>query len=272
MNRWNTFRTIRIVRVLFVCMLLILFIRWNPRALFSPVYTVMTVLSEPFATFFSFAGYYAGDARDFAVSISSLKKENEQLHQDVTLLRAENARLTEVQYENDSLRRNLNLLPREDFRLEAAEIIGRDSRSDGNWALINKGSESGVKEGMMVIVYQSVVVGRIIETSSGTSKVLLLTSPESMINGIDAQTEARGVAQGQFGVGLVMHTVSQSDLLREGDSIVTSGLEGNIPRGLLLGTIDTVSASPDKLFQQATLQTIFSIEKEKTVFVIIGRN
>ncbi|MDD5083305.1 MAG: rod shape-determining protein MreC, partial [Candidatus Moranbacteria bacterium] len=65
-------------------------------------------------------------------------------------------------------------------------------------------------------------------------------------------------------------TVLLSDVLKQGDSVVTSGLGGDFPRGLLLGKVDIARPSSDRLFQQVTLVPAITFSKLRTVFVIKG--
>ena len=270
MNGWQSVRKTRLFRVIAICLVLFVLISWNPRRLLYPVRVAFDFIAEPFEKIFSVLGFYTSSSSEFLSSIGSLKQENERLTHENVRLTAESAKLSDMRNENESLRRELDLLPRETFRLKAAEVIGRDQQSAGNWLLIGKGSADGIEKGMVAIVDQSAVVGRVSDVSPQSAKIVLLTSPESVINGIDAQTEARGIVRGQYGSGMLMDTVLQADILKQGDAIVTSGLGGDFPKGLFLGKIDSAHPSDDRLFQQATLVPLVNFSKLRTVFIITG--
>jgi rod shape-determining protein MreC len=84
----------------------------------------------------------------------------------------------------------------------------------------------------------------------------------------DLETGARGLIKGAYGLGMMMDMVAQSDALNAGDTVITSGLGGEVPRGLLVGKIQEIKISPDKLFQQAIVVPRIKYQKLDVVFVI----
>ena len=65
-----------------------------------------------------------------------------------------------------------------------------------------------------------------------------------------------------------MDMILQTDSIQPGDEVVTSGIGGNMPRGLFVGTIQEVHQSDDHLFQQAVVSTPIHVAKLQTVFVV----
>lgn len=270
MQRFPSVQKTRLFRVVVICGVLFVLIAWNPHRLFYPVRMIANFVATPFERVFSVVGFYTASSAEFLSSIGTLKKDNEQLMQENIRLGVENAKLSDMQKENDTLRRELDLLPRNTFQLKTAEVIGLDQQNAGNWLLINRGSADDIQVGMIVIVDQGAVVGKISEVLSHSAKVILLTSPESVVNGIDVQTEARGIVRGQYGLGIAMDTVLQTDVVKQGDMIVTSGLGGDFPKGLFLGKVDAAYPSSDRLFQQVTLVPVVNFSKLRVVAVIVG--
>ena len=270
MGGWQDVKKTRFFRVVVICALLVAFSMWNPQRLLYPIRMTFNFVATPFQMVFSVLGFHTQSGLEFLSSISTLKQDNERLMHENLRLTADNANLTDMQRENEMLRKELDLLPRGKFQLTAAEVIGADQHNTGNWIIINRGSSDGMRSGMVVIVDQGSVVGRISDVFPNSAKVVLLTSPDSVINGVDVQTEARGIIRGQYGLGIVMDTVLQTDVLKQGDSIVTSGLGGDFPRGLFLGKVNAAYPSSDKLFQQASIVPMFGFSKLRTVFVIVG--
>lgn len=253
-----------------ICLVLMGVILWNPQRVAYPFRVFFGVVALPFEKVFSVLGFHSASVYDFLSSVGGLKQENDRLVRENVRLAAENALLIDMRQENETLRREFDLLPRSMFQLVAAEVIGQDRQNLGNWLMINKGSSDGIQNGMAVIVDQGAFVGRVEEVSPGTARIGLLTSPESLINGVDAQTEARGIVKGQYGLGVVMDMVLQTGVLKEGDSVVTSGLGGDLPRGLFLGKVRETKPSDDRLFQQAVLAPAVDASGLRTVFVIVG--
>jgi rod shape-determining protein MreC len=89
-----------------------------------------------------------------------------------------------------------------------------------------------------------------------------------VINAQDIETEAKGVVRGEYGLGTVLDMVSQTDILNVGDTVVTSGLGGDLPKGLLVGNIQEIRTTPDKLFQQADLMSRVKYSDLDVIFII----
>jgi len=205
---------------------------------------------------------------DFLGSIGDLKTENERLIEENQRLTAENNRIKETEKENQSLRKELDLAPRRDFDLEASFIIAQDPQGLGSYFLIDKGESAGIKTGMAAIVSNGILIGRVAEAHSNTAKITLITDSSSAINAEAQSSGAKGIVRGEYGLGLKMDMVSQAEILNEGETVLTSGLGGNIPHGLTIGKISQIGQSPDKLFQEASIAPATNISKLKIVFIV----
>lgn len=242
------------------------FVWLGPGWLVAPLRAGIITSALPFQNIFSTTAFQLRDTFHFFLSIGELKNENERLEKERVRLLADNAKLADVSKENEELRRQLELLPREKFSLKSAEVIGRDV----NWLYINSGSFDGLQKGMPVIVNAGVLIGRVAEAFPYSSKVMLISNQESLINGIAIDTDARGIVKGEYGLGLLFDAVLQSDVLKAGDTVVTSGLGGDMPKGLLIGTLQEPRFGSDRLFQQAPLVSPVKLDRLRYVFVIIN--
>ena len=240
----------------------------NPHQIFNPVHRVLTVVVYPFQKFFFQISSSVSGAKDFVVSIGSLKKENADLFEENQKLSAKNALLGSAEEENKTLREQLKLLPREKFNLEGAFVVSRDPHGLGSWIDIDKGENFGLQTGMPVIVSNGILIGKIGEVYSGSAQVILVSNPQSLVNAMDLQTGAKGIVQGEYQLGSVLGMVLQADTLNAGDDIVTSSASENLPKGLLIGKVEKVGLSGDGLFQQATLVLPVQFFRLQTVFVV----
>ena len=242
------FFKVLIILAIFVCLVI-----WNPKNLLSPFREVFARTNYAFQKLFSSIGNDAEGFIDFLGSISKLKDENEKLLKENNFLVSRATMLQEEKRENEVLREQLNLSPKNKFNLENAFVIGQDPQRLGSWIMIDKGSSAGIAIGMPVIVSDGILIGKIEEVSGGSSKVSLLTNSSSIVNAMDLETEAKGVLRGEYGLGILLDLVSQEEVLESGDNIVTSGLGGDVPRGLFIGKIQEFNMTADKLFQQAII-------------------
>jgi rod shape-determining protein MreC len=258
-------KTIQMILILGFCLTLIFL---NPKNIFAPVFEVFFKLSLPFQKTFYLLSNEIGNTLIFWGSISEIKEENKNLIKENNSLLVASANLKELQRENEELKKQLGLIPNKQFDLEASFVIGQNPQKLGSWVLIDKGDNSGIKVGMPVIVSQGILIGKIAEVYQNVAKVLLLTDSESVINVRDSETGAKGVVQGKFGLGLALEMVSQEDMLNAGDLIITSGLGGDLPKGLLVGEIQEPKASLDRIFQGATVAAPVKYSNLDVVFII----
>lgn len=258
----------KILKVAFVAALLSLIIITNPAGFFSPLRSVVNLFLLPFQKVSYSVAIGIESTVDFFGSIGQLKNENEQLIKEKEILLSENAKLRDTENENVMLREQLKLVPRDHYELASAFVISQDPKGTGNWIEINRGSDDGIKKGDSVIVSKGIFVGRIQEVELKTSKVVLLTNPSSIINAISIQNNAKGVAKGEYGLGIIFDMIMQTDAIEIGDDIITSGIGGDIPRGLYLGKVQEVHDSNDNLYQQAVINSPVELSKLQVVFVI----
>lgn len=264
----KNFSSTKLFKVLVTIVIFGFLIFLNPYNVFRPIRNAFIVLASPFQKVGYILSFKTAAAKEFIFSIGELKKENERLTKDNLGYISENSRLHDVEKENDLLREQLNLLPREKFNLTASYVISQDTQGLGNWLEIDKGSNDGLKPEMPVIVSKGILIGKIQEVTSTTSKVLLLTNPKSSLNVMTAKSASKGILKGEYGLGVQMDMILQTDSVQPGDEVVTSGIGGNMPRGLFIGTIQDVHPSDDHLFQQANVSNPIQVAKLQTVFVV----
>lgn len=259
----------KVLIIFFICLFLIFL---NPYNFFNPIRSVFFAIFAPIQKVGYGLGYEFLSLKKFLSSIGELKKENENLIRENRELLAAKARMEETGKENEVLRQQLKLLPRDKFNLEGANVISQDFYGKGDWLEINKGKTSGIEKEMPVIVDSGILIGTIEEVYSTTSKVILLNNSQSTINVIDLKTNSKGVVKGEYGLGIIMDMVLQSDSLNKGDEIVTSGVGKNFPQGLFIGRVEAIGTSPDRLFQKAVIASPVDFSNLKFVFVIKGNN
>lgn len=268
MGERRNFLQSKLFLVIGVSALLGLFVWFQPTFLTRPLKIVGTSILWPVQSFFAPIAFEIQDLKTFLGSIGEYKTLNESLQKEKLRLEVENATLRDMKSENENLRKEIGLLPRGKYDLQSATVIGRDVSVSGNWIHIDQGSNAGIKTGMAVVVEAGVLVGRVDETFPFSARVELLSHTESIVNGVTLDTNAEGIIKGEHGLGVTYDMVLQSDTLKNGDTVVTSGLGQVIPKGLLVGTLQDVRLTDDKLFQRATIQSPVRFDRLRTVFVI----
>lgn len=156
--------------------------------------------------------------------------------------------LLEIEEENKRLRELLNLKEHTIYEALASSVIAREPTNWFNTILLDKGEKSGVKENSVVITPEG-LVGRVIKINKNSSQVLLITDPGSEIGALIQRTRIQGVIQGRKR-DLILKYLSLEVDVREGDLVLTSGLEGGLfPKGMVIGRVKKIeSPYPQDLF------------------------
>ena len=196
--------------------------------------------------------------------------ENESLQQKIKELRVNNSKLNSLESENNLLKQELKFTKESQLNTVAAKIITGVSDSLSKSVVINRGISSGVQDGMAVITEDGIMIGKISEVYDDYSKVLLLTDNKSRVAATIQNLEnTTGLVEGQFGLSFSMTNIPQDQVINEGDLIVTSGLEGKIPRNLLIAQVDNINQVESEIFKTALLSPIVSLDNLSYVLVIV---
>ena len=202
-----------------------------------------------------------------------LQAENQALKQQVDALQAATVQMEEYRQENNRLRALLNYKAanQQAFTFTAAPVIGRNPNNWYHTITLGLGSDAGLKKDQVVVTSQG-VVGRIIAVSSRTAEVLLILDREGAIGGMIQVNRTPGIVEGSpdyRGYLQMVHVPRDAQILPN-QVVITSGLGGIFPRGLLLGTVIKTLPEPDGLMQRAIIAPAVDFERLEDVLVITG--
>lgn len=201
---------------------------------------------------------------NFFNNITNLKQENYRLTELATRLQIENAKLKEI-IRKQNLKINLP-----NVGLLKAQIIGRDRETMGGYLLLDKGAIAGVKNNMPVITELG-IVGKVIETELLQSLVETMLSKDSKIAGMNQRTRVNGiVALSPEKRGLCLNYIPTEAEIQIGDTIVSSGIGGIFPKGLLIGTVIKINKPKEALFQEILLKPSVNIYALEDVYIVTG--
>jgi len=202
--------------------------------------------------------------------INQLADENRRYAEQVDRLQSEIVRLQEVQQENEDLRNLLGLRQRNpEMQLLPVRVIGRDPSPFVQSIMIDRGTNDGVRQDLAVVTWRG-LVGRVIQANPTSSKVLLLTDVNSSVSARvqDPNSRATGVVRGTSDGGLLLEHVPQQDTLQTGQLVITSGLGGIYPEGLVVGTIVRVQRKDVDVFQEAVVEPAVDMNKLERLYVM----
>jgi len=222
----------------------------------SPVDTAFTHLSDG-------ASSIVGDY----VDLLHVRDENKRLRDQLARVNSDHVRLEELEAENQHLGNLLGLRDALGTDAVAANVIGSDATGLSHTLIISSGSSEGLRVGMAVLANEG-VVGKIITTSPHASRVLLIDDHNSALDGFDQRSRARGIVAGLVDYGVRLKYADRSQDIQEGDSIVTSGLDGIFPRGLLVGTVKNVRRQGPGLFLDVSITPAVDFHELEQVLIV----
>lgn len=206
------------------------------------------------------------------MGLSDLRFQNEVLREQNLLLSMELVELREAKLENERLRGLLNF--KEANRAAgdylAAKVVARDPDRITNTILIDIGRSDGVEERMPVVTADG-LVGRILEVHPWTSVVQLLLDRNCRVSAIvQRQSRTQGIVMVEEGTFYLRHVPLRSEV-EEGDVVVSSGLGGIFPAGLLVGTVTELGDAETGLFREVILTPGVNFANLEEVFVLSAR-
>ena len=224
-------------------------------------------ITYPFQKAVTYSTDAIGNLIDSYVLLVNLKRENVALRKKVTELREENSLLRERAMASERLQSLLQFSKKIPGPILPAQIIGIDPSSWFRTILIDKGTKHGVERGMAVVCPEG-IVGHVLQTSPHSAKVLLITDFNSSVDAIVQRSRAKGVVEGNGKSRCRLKYASRAEDIQLGDRVVTSGLGGRYPKGLLVGKINKIQKKSYGLFQQAEIVLSANFSKLEEVFVI----
>ena len=202
--------------------------------------------------------------------LKDLTAENLRLKEQIKMFRLESQFFKEQATENNRLRELLSFKKKYSYDIVPAEIIGRDPSSWFKTITVNKGSDDGITPGSGVIT-PSGVVGRIINVSGNTSKILLIIDINSSFDAVVKRTRARGIVEGHTENLCGLNYVLKTEDVRIGDIVVSSGLHKKIPGGVVIGDVLNIIKDKKGFFQQVEIKPFVDFSKLNEVLIVINK-
>ncbi len=202
------------------------------------------------------------------VFLIQLQKENTMLQKRITELQRENQQLREYVLASERLKGLLQFKDTISTKAIVGEVIGHDPSGWFKSITINKGEREGVRSRMAVITNGG-VVGQVIKTSSHHSVVLLITDYNSAIDAVIQRSRAKTIVEGTGENRCQLKYLLRNEDVAVGDIVVTSGIGGNFPKGLLVGQIRKVEKQGHGIFQYAELSPAIDLTRLEEVLIIL---
>ena len=239
----------------------------------SVLRNALGVVTSPFRSAVYSVQTWAADKHRYYADYTALLEENEALKREIAELR-QGERQAQLDREENALLRELMDLreQRRDFVFESAKIL---EHSDTNWTstlTLDRGTNCGIAVNDCVVSAEGYLVGVVSEVGMNWASVLTVIDTDIELGARIFRTSEVAVAEGDFTLmgqkHLKLSYLSPAASLLAGDYIVTSGLGGYYPSGLVIGTVSSVNTNDDGLAQYAVIAPMLDFDTLSEVFVI----
>ena len=206
----------------------------------------------------------------FFSDITTLKEENENLKQKNSDLEKSLRELEIIKSENETLKGYVNLRDKyTEYTTIPGYIINKDNSNYSKTLIINVGSKDGIQTNMAVISDEG-LVGHVVSLTENPAKVQTLVDTASAVSCLVGSAKDNVIVKGSLDGGNMLKatSIATSATLFEGDKLETSGLGGIYPKGIVVGTIKSVTNTRNLTNRYATVEPAVNFNKVGTVLVI----
>jgi rod shape-determining protein MreC len=201
-------------------------------------------------------------------SHDSLVQENIDLKAQQLLLKAQVQRLLAIESENNQLKALMQSSTQVQGKVLIAQLLSVDSDPFIHQVLLDKGSREGVFIGQPVLDSNG-VLGKIIQVSPFSSRVLLINDPHSGLPIQVTRNGVRAIAMGDGYTGkLRVVNVTQTTDIKKGDMLVTSGLGDQFPEGYPVGVVSSVVKDPGLQFATINVEPSAHLDRARQVLLV----
>jgi len=224
----------------------------------APVGAVGEFVTRPVRGLFAWAS-------DLGVSrsqLETLRTQNDELRKRVS-------ELEEARLENQRLKGLVAFVQSSETEAVGARVIGRPTNSWEGVITIDRGTDDQVRAGMPV-VGPAGLLGQTVDVTAHSARVRLITDPDSGVAAMLQSERAEGIVSGSIDGNLTLDFVSTETTIRPGDVVITSGIGGVYPKGLIVGEVTRVRKTPADLYQNVELVPSGRLDGLEEVLVLVG--
>ncbi|MBR5543028.1 MAG: rod shape-determining protein MreC [Oscillospiraceae bacterium] len=238
----------------------------------SPASAVVNIISEPLQTLGASVSEYFSERSARALHYEDMKKENEELRRELSIIKEALREREAAEKENIQLRAALGIKEQNNsYVFESAEIV---AKNDDNWSrsfIINKGKSAGINIDNCVITSEG-MVGFVSEIGATWATVTAITDTTMEAAAIASRTRDVASAEGDFELmsegKLRLSYLARDTQVLVGDVIETSGVGGLFPKGIVLGTVAEVKNETHGISKYAIIEPAVDLDHVNHVLVI----
>lgn|GEM_PF-3105612 len=252
-------------------------------SIFILIFGLLDLFDSPRSVFHRFSAPIQYGLRHSAVvlkdsfklfhNLNDIRKQNLFLLKENQELKGVIVDLKMAEEENELLRSQLKLKNEEFFDKELlmALVMGNPNDLTGTSLVLDKGTRQGVKVGDNAVV-GNVLVGVVSDVSEERCVMDLLVSPQVSITVVNSEpaSRAEGLARGDLGTSIKVTRLLPGEKVDEGDIFVSTGRDGRILPGLVIGQVSEVTLESAEPLKSAVLSSLVEYSRLEKVFIILG--
>jgi len=246
---------------------------WPEKFLKDAIGGIQQVIYRP-------AGAVAGFFQDMK-NLSSIYEENEQLRMLASAYARDKVEYNFVKNENKRLQEELDFASHQkemyDYTYMIAQVISVSNDANNRTININLGSKQGVQKDMAVVTVDGLVglVNAVTPFTASVTPYTELNSLSTAFNAISATVLNK--EDKSFGIltdydaeleRIMLTKIGENDPIVTGDTVITSGLGNIYPRGLQIGTVESLKVGDFGLTYVATIDPFVDLNQLTEVFVV----
>lgn len=216
---------------------------------------ILKILNFPFQEIKKILSYHSTYNRNLILKSENLSLKNKLVE------------LEELRQENDRLKKLLNFKREAAASLVVAKIVSRDPSNWSSSVIIDKGSNYGIQENMCVVTELG-LVGKVAEVGDSTSKIILINDPNSGVAALVQRSREQGIVSGTITGQLRFHFLPLNSDVKVSDMVITSGLGGIYPKGLIVGKVTEIGEEADGLSKSCLVKPAVRLSGIEEVLII----
>ena len=224
----------------------------------------------PLERFFVGIGHNIRGGWSNYVDLRHTRQQNRDLQGEIARLRLEQAALAEDAMQGHRLQALLDFQQHYVAATVAAQVIGTSGSDLSRVIYIDKGSKDGLKPDQAVITPDG-IVGKLRDVFPHTAQVLLIDDQTSGAGVLLASTRIRAILRGSITGHIQITNLTPDSRIKPGEVVLSSGGDQVYPRGLNVGTIESIAPDPDHqpytLIRVRPAANLFQLEE---VLIITG--
>ena len=224
----------------------------------------------PFERLFHGIGHniYAGWAN--YVDLRNVRQQNADLRQQLNDMRIQQAAIAQDALQGHRLQALLEFQQHYVTSTVAAQVIGTSGSELSRVIYIDKGREEGLRPDQAVITPDG-IVGKLRDVAAHTAQVLLIDDQSSGAGVLLSSSRIRAILHGAAAGRVVITNLTPDSRIKTGETVLTSGGDQVYPRGLPVGTVESIAPDPDhQPYTIIHVQPAANLSRLEEVLIITG--